>query len=165
MGVIIPGVETVEDCQTAIRGAKYAPEGDRGLAPVRSADYGLLGPMGEYVKAANREVMILPDVESRKGVENIEAILRTPGIDGVVIGSNDLSQSLGFPGQTTHPVVIEAINKILAAGKKTGKPIGGVVRGGETPRQYIDSGYQMLLTSVYGLMIASGKQFLANAKN
>ncbi len=164
MGIIIPGVESVEDCRVAVRAAKYAPQGVRGLAPARSADYGLRGPLGEYVKAANRETLVLADVEDREGVENIEGILGTEGIDGVVIGSNDLSQSLGFPGQTTHPVVVEAINKILAAGKKARKPIGGVVRGGETPRQYIENGYQLLLTSVYGLLIEAGKQFLRNTR-
>jgi len=163
-GIIIPGVESVEDCLVAVRGAKYAPEGVRGLAPVRGADYGLRGPLGEYVKAANLETLVLADVESREGVENIEAIFETEGIDGVVIGSNDLSQSLGFPGQTTHPVVVEAIHKILGAGRKAGKPVGGVVRGGETPRQYIDNGYQLLLTSVYGLIIGAAKPFLANAR-
>jgi 4-hydroxy-2-oxoheptanedioate aldolase len=89
--------------------------------------------MGEYVKAANRETLVLVVVEDSQGVENIEGILGTEGIDGVMIGSTDLSQSLKFPGQTAHPVVVEAINKILAEGKKVGKPIGGVVRSGETP--------------------------------
>jgi 4-hydroxy-2-oxoheptanedioate aldolase len=164
MGIIIPGVESVEDCRVAVRGAKYAPEGVRGLAQVRSADYGLCGPMGEYVKAANRETLVLVVVEDSQGVENIEGILGTEGIDGVMIGSTDLSQSLKFPGQTAHPVVVEAINKILAEGKKVGKPIGGVVRSGETPRQYIENGYQLLLTSVYGLLIGAGKQFLGNTR-
>jgi 2-keto-3-deoxy-L-rhamnonate aldolase RhmA len=108
--------------------------------------------------------VVLAVVESREGVENIDAILGTDGIDGVVIGSTDLSQSLGCPGQTTHPVVVEAANRILAAGKKVGKPIGGVVRSGETPRQYIENGYQLLLTSVYGLLIGAGKQFMGSAQ-
>jgi 2-keto-3-deoxy-L-rhamnonate aldolase RhmA len=103
-------------------------------------------------------------VESRKGVENIEGILGTEGIDGVSIGSNDLSQSLGVPGQTNHPLVVEAIDKILATGKKEGKPIGGLVRGGETPKQYVQKGYRMVLTSVYSLIIGAGKQFLIHAR-
>jgi 4-hydroxy-2-oxoheptanedioate aldolase len=164
MGIIIPGVETVEDVEKAVSGAKYPPEGVRGLAGVRGADFGLTGPLGDYVKIANRETMVLAVVESGKGVENIEEILGTEGIDGVSIGSNDLSQSLGVPGQTNHPLVVEAIDRILAAGRKKGKPIGGLVRGGETPQQYIEKGYRMLLTSVYGLIIGAGKQFLTHAR-
>ena len=161
MGIVIPGVETVEDARRAVLGAKYPPEGVRGLAGVRGADFGLSGPLGDYVKAANREILVLADVESREGVENIEGILGVEGIDGIAIGSNDLSQSLDVPGQTNHPLVVEAIDKILAAGKRAGKPICGAVRGGETPRQYIEKGYQIFVTSVYGLLIAAGKQFLA----
>ena len=164
MGIIIPGVETVEDARKAVLGAKYPPEGVRGLAGVRGADFGLRGSLGDYVKIANQETMVLADVESRKGVENIEGILETEGIDGVAIGSNDLSQSLGVPGQTNHPLVVEAIDKILAAGKKIGKPIGGAVRGGETPQQYIAKGYRMVITGVYSLIIGAGKQFLANTR-
>ena len=164
MGIIIPGVETVEDVERAVSGTKYPPEGERGLAGVRSADFGLSGPLGDYVKIANRETMVLAVVESGKGVENIEKILGTEGIDGVSIGSNDLSQSLGVPGQTNHPLVVEAIDKILAAGKKKGKPIGGLVRGGETPLQYVQKGYRMVLTSVYSLIIGAGKQFMANTR-
>lgn len=165
MGIIIPGVETVEDAKKAVRGARYAPEGARGLAGVRGADYGLKGPLGEYVKIANREILVLADVESREGVENIEGILRTEGLDGVVIGSNDLSQSLGVTGQTNHPLTIEAMDKILAAGKKIGKPIGAVVRAGETPKQYIDKGYQMPQATVYGLIVGAGRQFLTNSRS
>jgi 4-hydroxy-2-oxoheptanedioate aldolase len=164
MGILIPGLETVEDAKIAVSGSKYSPEGVRGLAGVRGADFGLGGPLGEYVKIANRETMVLGVVESQKGVENIEEILDTEGIDGVSIGTNDLSQSLGVPGQTNHPLVVEAVDKILAAGKKKGKPVGGLIRGGETPKQYIEKGYQMLLTSVYSLIIGTGKQFLANAR-
>jgi len=164
MGILIPGLETVEDAKIAVSGSKYPPEGVRGLAGVRGADFGLGGPLGEYVKVANRETMVLGVVESQKGVENIEGILDTEGIDGVSIGTNDLSQSLGVPGQTNHPLVVEAVDKILAAGKKKGKPVGGLVRGGETPKQYLEKGYQMLLTSVYSLIIGTGKQFLANAR-
>jgi len=164
MGIIIPGVETAEDARRAARGARYAPEGVRGLAGVRPAGYGLKGTLGEYVKAANREIIVLADVESREGVENIDGILGTEGLDGVVIGSNDLSQSLGVPGQTNHPLTLEAMEKILAAGKKFGKPIGALVRKGETPRQYIEKGYQMPQTTVNGLLVGAGRQFLENSK-
>ena len=164
MGIIIPGVETAEDAQRAARGARYAPEGVRGLAGVRPADYGLKGTLGEYIKVANREIIVLADVESREGVENIDGILGTEGLDGVVIGSNDLSQSLGVPGQTNHPLTLEAMDKILAAGKKFGKPIGALVRKGETPKQYIEKGYQMPQTTVNGLLVGAGRQFLENSK-
>jgi 4-hydroxy-2-oxoheptanedioate aldolase len=164
MGILIPGVETAEEAKKAVSAAKYPPEGVRGLAGGRGADFGLSGPLGDYVRIANQETMVLPVIESWKGVEHIVEILETEGIDGVSIGSNDLSQSLGIPGQTNHPRVLEAIDKVLAAAKKKGKPVGGLVRGGETPKQYIEKGYQMVLTSVYSLIVGAGKQFLSNTR-
>jgi len=159
-GVIIPGMDSPEAARTAVKAVKYQPLGERGLSGVRAADYGLTGPLGEYVKAANEETMVLGILEDQKGVSNIRAILETEGFDGVIIGTNDLSNSLGVPGQTTHPKVVEAIGKILEAGKATGKPIGGVLRPGETAQQYIDKGFQLLLTSAAGFLSGAAKAFI-----
>lgn len=164
MGILIPGLETAEDAEKAVQGAKYPPQGLRGLAGARCADFGLVMSLGEYVRGANEEIMVLGVMESVTGVENVERILETKGIDGVSIGTNDLSQSLGVPGQTNHPLVVGAVNRVLAAGRKCGKPVGGLVRGGETPKQYIDQGYRMVLTSVYGLLVGAGRQFLNSAR-
>ena len=164
MGVMIPGIASEEEAQRAVRAVKYPPLGERGLAGVRVADFGLSGPLGEYVKTANSETMILGLVESREGVENIEKILGVEGIDGVFIGTNDLSKSLGVAGQTTHPLVLAAIDRILAAGNKTGKPVGGAVRPGETPKQYIQKGFRLVSTIVASLVTTAGKQFLESAR-
>jgi 4-hydroxy-2-oxoheptanedioate aldolase len=160
-GIIVPGLSSAEDAKRVVEGVKYPPIGERGLAGVRSADYGLKGPLGEYVKVANDETMALGVLENMQGVENIDAILSTEGLDAIFIGTNDLSRSLGVPGQTSHPKVIEAIDVILKAGAKANKPIGGVVRGGETAKQYFDKGFKFVLTSVIGIVSTGGKQFLS----
>jgi 4-hydroxy-2-oxoheptanedioate aldolase len=164
MGIIIPDMISAEEAQRAVSAVKYPPKGKRGLAGVRVADFGLRGPLGEYVKIANSETMILGMVESREGVERIEEILEIGGLDGVILGTNDLSKSLGVPGETSHPLVLEAVEKVLSAGKKTGKPVGGPVRGGETPKQYIEKGFRLVLTSMHNLIVAAGRQFLENAR-
>lgn len=163
-GIIVPDMASVEEAQKAVKAVKYFPQGERGLAGIRSADFGLRGSLKEYVKAANLETMVMGIAESRQGVENIEQILGTEGIDGMHIGATDLSASLGVPGETNHPLVLEAVDKILAAGKKIGKPIGGLVRGGETPKQYKEKGFRMIMTSMRGLVLVAGKQFLENAR-
>jgi 4-hydroxy-2-oxoheptanedioate aldolase len=165
MGVIIPEVSSREEAERSVHAVKYPPDGDRGLAGVRAADYGLRGSLGDYTKMANLETIVLADLESPDGVEHAEEILGVRGIDGAIMGANDLSKSLGVPGQTNHPLVLEAADKILTAGKRTGKPIGAIVRGGETPKQYIEKGYRMLVTSVNGLLITAAKQFLMNARD
>jgi 4-hydroxy-2-oxoheptanedioate aldolase len=63
-------------------------------------------------------------VETERGVHNIEEIVKVEGIDLVFIGPTDLSQSLGFPGQITHPVVQENIDRVTAAAKQNGMPLG-----------------------------------------
>ena len=163
-GIIVPGLSTPEDAKRVVNGVKYPPIGERGLAGVRSADYGLKGTLGDYVKIANEETMVLGVLEDTEGIKNIDAILNTVGLDAIFIGTNDLSRSLGFPGQTNHPKVLEAMDIILKAGEKAGKPIGGVVRGGETAKQYIEKGFKIVLTSVIGIVASGGKQFLANFK-
>ena len=107
----------------------------------------------------------MADVESREGVENIEGIVETEGIDGVAIGSNDLSQSFGVAGQTNHPLVVEAIDKILAAGKKVRQTDRrGRTRRGDAQAVHRTRATGCLLTSVYSLIIGAGKQFLGNTR-
>ena len=164
MGVIIPEVSSPEDAERAVHAVKYPPDGERGLAGVRAADYGLRGPLGEYTKTANLETMVLADIEDPRGVDKAGEILAVRGIDGAIFGANDLSKSLGVAGETSHPLVLAAADKVLAAGIRTGKPIGAIVRGSETPRQYMEKGYRMVVASVPGLLVSAGKQFLAGVR-
>lgn len=165
MGVMIPGLASANDVQKAVGAVKYPPQGERGLAGIRAADYGVTAPLGEYVTIANRETMVLGLIESRQGVDNIEEILAVEGLDGVAIGTNDLSKSLGVPGQGNHPLVIEAVVKILEAGKKIGKPVGAGVRGDEDPKQYMEKGYRIVSTVLNSLILAAAKRFLENARS
>jgi 4-hydroxy-2-oxoheptanedioate aldolase len=109
--------------------------------------------------------MVLGVVESREGVECIEEILETEGLDGISIGTTDLSKSLGVPGQRNHRLVVDAVDKILAAGRKTGKHIGITVRRGESPRKYIDKGFCMVYTSLTTLVTEAAQQFLKDARS
>jgi 2-keto-3-deoxy-L-rhamnonate aldolase RhmA len=164
MGIMIPNVVSPEDVKKAVRAVKYPPQGERGLAGVRSADFGLTSHLGEYVKAANLETMVLGLVESHEAVTHVEEILEAEGLDGIFIGTTDLSKSLGVAGQTNHPLVLEAIEKVLATGKKIGKPVGGAVGRSETPKQYIEKGYRIVSTVLSSLIVVAGKQFLENAR-
>jgi len=164
MGIFVADMDSAEQAKKAVRAVKYPPVGERGLAPVRTADFGLKEPLAEYVKIANVETMVLGVLESREGVENIDEILGTEGLDGVIIGTNDLSKSLGVPGQTNHPEVLKAVDKILAVGKKTGKVIGGPVRKGETPRQYFDKGFRFASVGLVGLVAEAGKRYLDSGR-
>jgi 4-hydroxy-2-oxoheptanedioate aldolase len=148
----------------AVKAVKYPPEGERGLSTVRAGDFGFRESLGEYSERANREIMVIGMVESRDAVENIDDILGTKGLDSVIVGTTDLSKSLGVPGQRNHPLVLEAVDKVLAAGKKLGRFIGHPVRVGEVPQQYIEKGFRLLSLNLHALVINAGKQFLENAR-
>jgi 2-keto-3-deoxy-L-rhamnonate aldolase RhmA len=164
MGIHVADMDSAEVARKAVRAVKYPPEGERGLASTRAADFGLADSMAEYIKKANLETMVMGTVESKEGVDNIREILNTEGLDGVSIGLADLSKSLGVPGQRNHPLVLQAVDKVLAAGKETRKPIGVMVAGDETPKQYVEKGFRMVSKSLTALVISAGKQFLQNAR-
>jgi 2-keto-3-deoxy-L-rhamnonate aldolase RhmA len=71
----------------------------------------------------NRDTMLIPMIETPAAVELVDEYLAVEGIDGILIGSNDLCQDIGIPGQYDNPAYQDAVTKIIAAGKKAGKPI------------------------------------------
>jgi 4-hydroxy-2-oxoheptanedioate aldolase len=165
MGIIVADMNSVEDAQRAISAVKYPPGGERGLSAVRAADFGLRESLGDYVKAANRETMVFGMLESREGVEQIDEILTTEGLDGLSIGTTDLSKSLGVPGDRNNPLVLEAVKRVLLAGKNRGKFIAISARRGESARQYIEKGFNMVTKSLSTLIIEATQQYLGQVRS
>jgi 4-hydroxy-2-oxoheptanedioate aldolase len=160
--IMVADMHNARIARQAVRAVKYPPEGERGLAPVRVNDFGLSQPLGDYAKFANQETMVTGVIESKEGVENIEEILSIAGLDAVTIGTTDLSISLGVPGQLTHPLVQEATQKILAAGKKTGKAIP--LRRGESPRQAVAKGFRFVVTHMTTLVAGAAQKLMEEFK-
>lgn len=165
MGVIMPGVRNREEAERVVRAVKYYPRGERGLTSARAADYGMGRPMTEYVAEANRETMVFAIIESREAIENIQEILSVADLDGVIMGAGDLSQDMGYPGQTGHPEVEAAFQKALDLGIGSGKAFGSVLRAGETPEKYLSRGVQILLTSAFSLLAKGAKEFVGKVKS
>ena len=165
MGIILPGISTKDEAEKAVRAVKYYPQGNRGLNAVRASDYGMKKPLLEYIVDANRETVVLAIIENSTAIENLAAILAVDGIDGVILGTSDLSQSLGVPGQGKHPKVQEAYRKFVKEGLRTSKAIGTVVRPGENMQEYLDAGLSLLLTSAYSLFAKEAKRFVEELKN
>ena len=112
-GVLVPDIETAEQAREAVRLSKYYPLGERGMTNIaRCVDYGLL-PLPEYHAKANKEVCVAVQIESVKALENIDEILSVEGIDIVATGPQDLSQSMGIPGQTGDKAVVEAQDMVI----------------------------------------------------
>jgi len=109
-GIIVPMVCTAAEAKTAVGYAKYPPVGKRGVGLNRAQRYGF--DFEGYKQWVTDSQVVIAQIEHIDGVNNIEAIIHTPGIDAVFIGPYDLSGSLGIPGQYNEPVVVEALKKV-----------------------------------------------------
>ena len=109
-GIIVPLLNTAEDAAKAVAACRYPPAGMRSFGPVRAGMYA--GP--GYVDEANDEIVLFGMIETRQGIENIEAICATPGLDCVYIGPADLSYALGLPprGDNDTPIHLETCDRI-----------------------------------------------------
>ena len=121
-GLIVQMVETLEEVEKISNFLKYPPIGQRTYGVNRAHSFGL--NFNNYVENWNSESILIVQIESKKGVENIESILSHPSIDGVMIGPYDLSGSYGVPGEVTNQIVTEASNKVVGACKKFKKSCG-----------------------------------------
>ena len=164
LGVQMPLLNTKTDAESVVRSVKYRPEGRRGLAGVRAAGYGLTGPLGDYVKEANRETLVITQVETMEAVENIKDFLTIPEIDIVFIGPNDLSQAMGYPGQTKHPEVQKVIEKLVKEIHAAGKASGTVAYDLDTLRQCKERGFQFITYNVVPMIVKSGREYLQVAR-
>jgi 2-keto-3-deoxy-L-rhamnonate aldolase RhmA len=122
--VIVPHVETVEEVRALVRAAKYAPLGSRGCANNQPILNFRSLPSPVQNEVLNRETMLIPMIETPGAVELAEEFLAVEGVDGILIGSNDLCSDYGIHGQYDNPIYQDAVTKIVLAGKKYGKPIG-----------------------------------------
>lgn len=145
-GIIIPLVNSRAEAEEAVRAAKYPPLGERGGGLARAQAYGL--HMGEYMASANDEVMVIAMIEHIEAVENIDDILSVNGIDSVMVGALDLSGSMGMLGQTGHPDVEAAVQKVLARSKAAGVPCGIITTDPAQTNERIEQGFTNLIVGL-----------------
>ncbi len=160
LGVIFPFSSTRELAEQAVKACRYPPLGIRGFGPSLAAPrWDFVGQ--SYPQFANENVMVIPIIEQKQAVENIDAIASVPGIDALFIGASDLSYSLGVGGQRQHPLVQEAIAKVLAAGKKYNVPVGYPSGNPEEIKQLIAEGFLLFqATTDLGLMKGAATELL-----
>jgi len=161
-GILVPWVNTKEEAELAIKSVRYPPKGIRGYGPRRAAMYGL--KTKEHLETADKEVMLIIQIETAKAVENLEEILTVEGIDAVFIGPYDLATSYGFLGDPSQPQVQKAINTILEICKKFKKP-AGIFASPTTATDYIKRGFQFIaIGSDIGILMQTCKKILGEIK-
>ncbi len=144
MGLLCPHVETGDQARHIVRATKYSPLGERGMS-LRNVHAGFLRGKGdEITRRLNEETLLAVQVETAKGVEHIDDIVAVEGIDAVYVGPNDLSQTVGVPGQIHHPEVTSRIERVIAACNRAGVAPGLHTYDVESAQGWITKGVRFL---------------------
>lgn len=135
---LVPFVESEEDARRAVAATRYPGGGVRGVSVAhRSNRY---GTVKDYQQIINDNIMVAVQIESRKSVENIDAIAAVDGVDCLFVGPSDLAAGLGYLGNALHPQVQEAIAHVFARAKAAGKPSGILAPLEADARRYLEMG-------------------------
>jgi 4-hydroxy-2-oxoheptanedioate aldolase len=137
--LLFPYVQNADEARRAVAATRYPPDGVRGVAVAsRASRYGRTP--GSLTKA-NSEMCVLVQVETRAALDNLEAIAKVAGVDGVFIGPSDLAASLGQLGNPQAPEVQKAMQDAVKRLKALGKPAGILTGNEDEARRYIDWGF------------------------
>lgn len=143
-GIVIPHIRSKQDVQEAVQACFYTPQGNRSLNGGRNAAFGKI-PLRAYMEQANQEIMCIPMIEDREGIENMDEILSVAGIDFVLEGAADLSASYGIPWETSHPRVKEAFYSLQQRANEARVPYGAIPRNKEEMKQWLDRGIRIFV--------------------
>jgi 4-hydroxy-2-oxoheptanedioate aldolase len=156
-GVICPMVNTAAEAKALVSYCLYPPKGKRSNGPIRAGAYGEATP---YQATANDEVLVIPMIETQEAIDNIDAILDVPGINGIYIGPSDLGLSLGLAPRLDReePQILAIYQKLLAATAKRGQ-FAGLHNGSPAyAGRMIDMGFRLVtIANDAGLLSQAAK--------
>ena len=142
-GILAPMIEDAEQARAYAASLRYPPEGNRGMTGIfRASDYNR--DFDNYYQNANRTLLCAAQIETAKGVENIEEIAAVEGIDLLFIGHSDLTSDYGCYKQFSDPRILAAEERIIQAAKKYNKAIGLVLRPTMNLQEIIDRGVHFI---------------------
>ena len=144
LGVMAPNVETVEQARAIVDAVKYAPEGRRGLGLGAAHNDYIMPQPAEYLREANANTSVICQIESVRGLENLEAIAAVPGVDVLWVGHYDLTQSMSIVGQFQHPRFLEALARVAEAARRAGKAAGIQPGSREQAAEWMKLGYNVI---------------------
>ncbi|MFY9315503.1 MAG: aldolase/citrate lyase family protein [Burkholderiales bacterium] len=146
LGVMVPLVDSAEQAAFIVSCARYPPEGRRGAAFGFAHDNYEGGDVVEKIRMIHARTLVIAMIETRQGLQNVEAIAAVPGVDVLWLGHFDLTNFLGIPGQFSHPAYRDAVQRIAAAARKHGKAAGYMAADAALGREYLGHGFRMIAT-------------------
>jgi 4-hydroxy-2-oxoheptanedioate aldolase len=169
MGIVFPHVDTPEHARRLVSNCKYPPLGHRSLGgPMAQLGFRAY-PRAESTALVNAETLVVTMLETPAAVSNADAIAAVPGVDVLLIGTNDLTLEMGIPGKYDDPRVMAAYETVVAACKRHGKYPGmGGIYDHPTMEKYIKAGARFILSgSDLSFVMAGGQaraEFLRGVK-
>jgi 4-hydroxy-2-oxoheptanedioate aldolase len=159
--LLVPMVESAEQARLLVSAMRYPPAGIRGVgaALARAAQW---NRVSNYVHEANDQMCLLVQVETRAGLENLDAIAAVDGVDGVFIGPADLSAALGHLGKPSHPDVQQAIEGAIVRIRASGRAAGILATEESQARRYLSLGCTFVAVGLDGNLLMRSTQELAS---
>ena len=167
-GIIVPMVNSAAEAAAVVRSAVYPPGGQRSSGPFRTvfAEVGdpAAATVEQYRRVSAPEVAVLVMIESVEGLADAEAIVATAGVDGVFIGPVDLRSSMGLEGADGEEVeYVAGLSRILAIGKRLGKPVGILGAEGAALARQVSLGFDYFLLAGDWVFLAKGAAMTLDA--
>lgn len=162
MGVMMPGLGSVDEVKMLVEAVKYQPTGKRGMGISRASAYsaysGTSAP--EYIRLANENTMVIIQFEDEELLSTFEAMCSVDGVDACMIGPRDLSLNMGFPNELNHPQVQAVIDKAIDIMKKTNITAGITANTRDAAAKQVARGANMILATPQSLVFSASKEFL-----
>jgi len=145
-GIMVPNCHNADIARAVVRDAMYEPKGTRGVSMMRAHNrYFPVKDPEARKRQMNDDTIIIVQIESPEGLENVDEIMAVDGVDIALIGPNDLSSSLGIMGQYDHPLFTGAVEKVISTAKKYGKWASIQAMNETSMKRYLDDGFQFML--------------------
>lgn len=157
-GLLLPNTETPEQARALVNYSKYAPLGNRGVALIREhTGFSKPDNVVDYMRQANEQSLLMVQIESPTGLENLDQILDVEGIDVAFVGPSDLSQSMGIMGQFENSFFVNALEEIIKTARAKGKTSGIHLMDTTAIRNWVNKGMRcnMYSSDVNLLMTAA----------
>jgi 4-hydroxy-2-oxoheptanedioate aldolase len=165
MGIIAPHCNTKSQAIAAVDMVKFPPEGQRGIAG-RSLSLSKMS-VGDYVRKANEETMVIAMIEEKEALDNLSDILTVAGLDVLFIGRLDLSLSLGIPGRIDDRLIEEAVDTVITQGRAAGKSVGVGALSVADPdgiRKFIEKGARFFALNTISILTSAAASLLKTLK-
>ncbi len=163
-GIMLPRMDSATQVSAALTHLRFPPHGDRGVATYNRACRFGLDP--EALDRADDEVLVVVQIESVAAVAAADEIAALDGVDVLFVGPRDLSHDLGVPGDVTAPAFVEALEAVLAAGRRHGKACGLLVTDGAAAAQRLGQGWSFVaIGSDSTLLAAASRAALQQARH